>query len=100
MKKIISLILILIIIILSLTACDGVRKYLDENNNEITFINHFKLIKLLDDNGTKTHLVADQDTNVMYYMFSLPGDYNFSITPYYISNGEIGIYGQNYFMED
>ena len=92
MKKIV-LVIILIMLCFFLCGCDRTVKesYTEEHS---VIYNHFVVLKtyksLMD---YSCSIVYDPDTLVMYYILPAKGD----ITPYYLSNGEIGIYSVNYF---
>lgn len=101
MKKII-LIFILIIALIFLTGCNSAEKTVIENNKEVTYINGFRVIKILNDPtmGLPLRLVFDTDTNVIYYMSGSTESNAFCLSPYYIvkdGKAEIAVYGRNYF---
>lgn len=84
MEKKIILVVLLCCLMAFLCGCG--HKIGDEIANNFIFI---KSVGYL-------NLVYDEDTKIMYYLNGKSGHYNFAICPYYISNGEIGIYGVNY----
>ena len=97
MKKILVLILIFLFIF-ALTGCAPKKTVLNNGQNVKTIAN-FCVIKELYPAGFGTYpirLCYDPDTKVMYYIIGWEGNYSFSISPYYLSNGVIGIYGENY----
>jgi len=97
MKKILVLILIFLFIF-ALTGCAPKKTALD-NGQTVETIANFYVIKELYSAGFGTsaiRLCYDPDTKVMYYMFGNLGNYYFSVSPYYLSNGVVGIYGENY----
>ena len=97
MKKILTLILIFLFIF-ALTGCAPKKIALD-NGQTVNTIANFYVIRELYPTGFGTYpvrLCYDPDTKVMYYIFGWEGSYSFSISPYYLSNGELGIYGKNY----
>ena len=64
-----------------------------EREHSVTY-DHFVVLKTYGE-FTECSIVYDPDTLVMYYI--VDGFYIGGIAPYYLSNGEIGIYGVNYF---
>lgn len=97
MKKILVLILIFLFV-LALTGC-APRKIVLDNKQTVETIANFYIIKELYPAGfgsSAVRLCYDPDTKVMYYMFGNVANYYFSVSPYYLSNGELGIYGKNY----
>ena len=97
MKKILIFILILSMLF-ALTGCSSKRVALD-NRQTVETIANFYIIKELYPHGFGTYPVRlgyDPDTKVMYYIIGSEGSYAFGVSPYYLSNGELGIYGKNY----
>ena len=97
MKKILVLILIFLFIF-ALTGCASKKIALDSGQTIETIAN-FYIIKELYPAGFGTSAVRlcyDPDTKVMYYMFGNVASYSFGVSPYYLSNGVVGIYGVNY----
>lgn len=97
MKKILTFILIFLFIF-ALTGCAPKKIALDGGQTVETVAN-FYVIKELYPNNIGTHpvrLCYDPETKVMYYMMGTPSSYCFCVSPYYLSNGVVGIYGQNY----
>ena len=97
MKKILTFILICVFV-LALTGCARKKIALD-NGQTVETIANFYIIKELQPQGFGTYAVRlcyDSDTKVMYYVIGTEASYSFSVSPYYLSNGEIGIYGVNY----
>ena len=97
MKKILVLILIFLFIF-TLTGC-APRKIALDNGQTVETVANFYVIKELYSAGFSTppiRLCYDPDTKVMYYMFGNVGNYYFGVSPYYLSSGELGIYGENY----
>lgn len=97
MKKILISILIFLFIF-ALTGCAPKKITLDGGQTVETVAN-FYVIKELYPNNIDTHpvrLCYDPDTKVMYYVIGWEGSYSFSVSPYYLSNGVVGIYGENY----
>ena len=90
------LIIILIIICFSLCGCGRTVKesYTGQEREHSIIYNHFIVLKNYGD-LPYCSIVYDPDTLIMYYI--IEGFYRGGITPYYLSNGEIGIYGVNYF---
>lgn len=98
MKKILISILILGMLF-ALTGCTSKKMTLDSGQTIETIAN-FYIIKELYPTGFGTSAVRlcyDPDTKVMYYMFGNVASYSFGVSPYYLSNGELGIYGKNYY---
>lgn len=96
MKKVLIFILILGLLF-ALTGCSS-KKILD-NGQTVETIANFYVIKKMYPTGFGTYpvrLCYDPDTKAMYYIIGREGSYSFSISPYYLSSGEIGIYGKNY----
>ena len=94
MKKII-LIVVLIMLCFFLCGCGRTVKesYTGREREHSIIYNHFAVLKTY---GTgNCSIVYDLDTLVMYCI--VHGAYACGITPYYLSNGEIGIYSVNYF---
>lgn len=97
MKKILISILIFLFV-LALTGCAPKKITLD-NEQTVETIANFYIIKELHPRGFGTYPIRlgyDPDTKVMYYIVGWEGNYSFGISPYYLSSGEIGIYGKNY----
>ena len=97
MKKILISILICVFV-LALTGCALKKTNLD-NGQTVETIANFYIIKELHPRGFGTYPIRlgyDPDTKVMYYIIGSEGSYTFGISPYYLSNGELGIYGKNY----
>lgn len=90
------LIIILIILCFSLCGCGRTVKesYTGQEKEHSVRYDHFVVLKnygnLID---SSCSIVYDPDTLIMYYIIYGNG----GITPYYLSNGKIGIYGVNYF---
>jgi len=95
MKKVLIFILILGILF-ALTGCTK-RTVLD-NGQTVEVEANFYIIKTLSHStgGYDVRLCYDPETKVMYYMIGTCDSYSFGISPYYLSNGELGIYGKNY----
>lgn len=97
MKKILIFILIFLFIFI-LTGCAPKKNTLD-NGQTIETIANFYIIKELypaDFHRYAVRLCYDPKTKVMYYMTGGREYASFSVSPYYLSNGELGIYGENY----
>lgn len=97
MKKILISILILLFIF-ALTGC-APRKIALYNGQTVKTVANFYVIKELYPTSFGTHpvrLCYDPDTKVMYYVIGTEVSYTFSVSPYYLSNGVVGIYGENY----
>lgn len=95
MKKIVIFILILGMLF-ALTGCSSKRITLD-NGQTVEVESNFYIIKsLYSGSGYEVRLCYDPETKVIYYMIGNGGSYSFSVSPYYLSNGELGIYGKNY----
>lgn len=95
MKKILIFISILGMLF-ALTGCTTKRIALD-NGQTVEVETNFYIIKsLYSGSGYDVRLCYDPETKVMYYMIGSCGSYSFSVSPYYLSNGELGIYGKNY----
>ena len=97
MKKILISILIFLFIF-ALTGC-APKRIAPNNEQTVKTIANFCVIKELYPTGFGTYpirLCYDPDTKVMYYIIGWEGNYSFSISPYYLSNGVVGIYGENY----
>ena len=93
MKKILIFILILGMLF-ALTGCTKRTALINGQTVEVEA--NFYIIKTLyDSSGYDVRLCYDPETKVMYYMIT--GSYNFSVSPYYLSNGVVGIYGKNYY---
>jgi len=96
MKKVLIFILILGIL-LALTGCS--KRIALDNGQTVETIANFYVIKTLYSRAIGEYSVRlgyDPDTKVMYYIIGSEGSYAFGVSPYYLSNGEIGIYGKNY----
>ncbi len=97
MKKIV-LVIVLMILCVFLCGCGRTvrESYTGGEKEHSVVYNHFVVLKtyetLVDHNCL---IVYDPDTLIMYYI--IHRGYAGGITPYYLSNGEIGIYGVNYF---
>ena len=97
MKKVLIFILIFSLLF-ALTGCSS-RKIILDNGQTVETIANFYVIKELYSNTFSTYPVSlgyDPETKVMYYITGRAGSYCFGVSPYYLSNGEIGIYGVNY----
>lgn len=97
MKKILTFILIFLFV-LALTVC-ALKKIALDNGQTVETIANFYIIKELYPRGFSTYpvrLCYDPDTKVMYYVIGSEGSNSFSVSPYYLSNGVVGIYGKNY----
>ena len=94
MKKILIFILILGLLF-TLTGC---KKRTALVNGQVVEVEaNFYIIKsLYTGSGYDVRLCYDPETKVMYYMIGTSGSYSFGVSPYYLSNGELGIYGKNY----
>ena len=96
MKKILIFILISILLF-TLTGCS--KRIALDNGQTVETIANFYVIKELYHNTFSTYPVSlgyDPETKVMYYIIGRAGSYCFGVSPYYLSNGELGIYGVNY----
>ena len=95
MKKILIFILILGMLF-ALTGCS--KRFANDNGQTFEIEANFYIIKTLSHStgGYDVRLCYDPETKVMYYMIGTCGSYSFGISPYYLSNGELGIYGKNY----
>lgn len=94
MKKILIFILILGMLF-ALTGCSKRTALVNEQIIEVEA--NFYIIKALYQGpGYDVKLCYDPETKVMYYMIGDNGSYSFGVSPYYLSNGELGIYGKNY----
>ena len=97
MKKILTFILIFLFIF-ALTGCASKKIALYDGRTVGTIAN-FYIIKELYPSSFGTYAVKlcyDPDTKVMYYVIGTEASYSFGVSPYYLSNGELGIYGKNY----
>lgn len=97
MKKILTFILIFLLV-LALTGC-APKKIVLDNGQTVETIANFYVIKELHPRGFATYPVRlgyDPNTKVMYYIIGQENNYAFSVSPYYLPSGEIGIYGENY----
>lgn len=97
MKKILTFILIFLFV-LALTGC-APRKIALSNGQTVNTTANFYIIKELYPSSFGTYAVKlcyDPDTKVMYYVIGTEASYSFGVSPYYLSNGELGIYGENY----
>ena len=97
MKKILTSILIFLFIF-ALTGC-APRKIVLDNGRTVGTIANFYIIKELYPSKFGTYAVKlcyDPDTKVMYYVIGTEESYSFGVSPYYLSNGVVGIYGENY----
>ena len=95
MKKILIFILILGILF-ALTGCGSKRIALNNGQTVEVEANFYIIKSLYSGSGYDVRLCYDPETKVMYYMIGNTGCYSFGISPYYLSNGELGIYGKNY----
>ena len=97
MKKILTSILIFLFIF-ALTGCAPKKIALDNGQTVNTIANFYIIKELYPANfgASAVKLCYDPDTKVMYYMFGNVGNYYFGVSPYYLSSGELGIYGKNY----
>ena len=95
MKKILIFILILGMLF-ALTGCTTKRIALDNGQTVEVEANFYIIKTLYDSSGYNVRLCYDPETRVMYYMIGTCGSYSFGVSPYYLSNGELGIYGKNY----
>jgi len=96
MKKILIFILILGLLF-ALTGCS--KRITLDNKQTVETIANFYVIKELYPSNFCTYPVRlgyDPETKVMYYIIGWEGNYCFSVSPYYLSNGVVGIYGVNY----
>lgn len=95
MKKIFIFILILGILF-ALTGCS--KRAVIDNGQTFEIEANFYIIKTLYhcNTGYDVRLCYDPETKVMYYMIGNCGSYSFCISPYYLPNGVVGIYGKNY----
>lgn len=97
MKKIV-LVIVLIMLCFSLCGCGRTvrESYTGQEKEHSVRYNHFVVLKTYESLvDYDCSIVYDPDTRIMYYI--IHGGYVSGITPYYLSNGEIGIYGVNYF---
>jgi len=97
MKKILISILIFGLLF-ALTGCSS-RKTVLDNGQTVETIANFYEIKELYPSGFGTYSVKlcyDPETKVMYYVIGSEGSYSFGVSPYYLPNGVVGIYGVNY----
>ena len=95
MKKILIFILIFILFF-ALTGCS--KRYANDNGQTFEVEANFYIIKALYSGpGYDVRLCYDPETKVMYYMIGTNSNYSFGVSPYYLSNGELGIYGKNYY---
>lgn len=94
MKKILFFILILSMLF-ALTGCS--KRIALDNGQTVEVEANFYIIKsLYSGPGYDVRLCYDPETKVMYYMIGNTGNYCFGVSPYYLSNGVVGIYGENY----
>lgn len=96
MKKVLIVILIVGLLFV-LTGCS--KRIALDNEQTVETIANFYVIKELYPRGFDTYPVKlgyDPDTKVMYYIIGSEGSYSFGVSPYYLSNGVVGIYGKNY----
>ena len=96
MKKVLIFILILGLLFM-LTGCS--KRTALVNGQTVETIANFYIIKELHPSSFGTYAVKlcyDPDTKVMYYVIGTEHSYSFGVSPYYLSNGELGIYGKNY----
>jgi hypothetical protein len=94
MKKVLIFTLILCLLF-ALTGCGSKRITLD-NGQTVEVEANFYIIKTLYHGYYDVRLCYDPETKVMYYMIGNNGCYSFGVSPYYLSNGVVGIYGVNY----
>ena len=97
MKKIV-LVVVLIMLCFFLCGCGRTVKesYTGREKEHSVMYNHFVVLKTYESLvDYDCSIVYDPDTLAMYYI--IHGAYGCGITPYYLSNGEIGIYSVNYF---
>jgi len=95
MKKILIFTLIFALLF-ALTGCSSRRTVLD-NGQTVEAETNFYIIKTLYSGpGYDVRLCYDPETKVMYYMTGHSDSYSFGVSPYYLSNGVVGIYGVNY----
>lgn len=96
MKKILIFILILGMLF-ALTGCS--KRTAIYNGQTFEVEANFYIIKTLYRGGITGYdvrLCYDPETKVMYYIIGTTRSHSFSVSPYYLSNGELGIYGKNY----
>ena len=96
MKKILIFILVLSMLF-ALTGCS--KRTAVDNGQTFEVEANFYIIKTLYRGGTTNYdvrLCYDPETKVMYYMIGTANSHSFCVSPYYLSNGELGIYGKNY----
>lgn len=94
MKKVLIFILILGLLF-ALTGCS--KRIALDNEQTVEVEANFYIIKsLYSGPGYDVRLCYDPETKVMYYMIGHTDNYSFGVSPYYLSNGVIGIYGVNY----
>jgi len=96
MKKVLIFILIFGLLF-SLTGCS--KRIALDNGQIVETAANFYIIKELHPSDLSSYPVRlgyDPDTKVMYYVIGSEGSYSFGISPYYLSNGVVGIYGVNY----
>ena len=94
MKKILIFILIFALLF-TLTGCTK-RTALDNGQTVEVEANFYIIKSLYSGPGYDVRLCYDPETKVMYYMIGHTDNYSFGVSPYYLSNGELGIYGVNY----
>lgn len=95
MKKVLIFILILGLLFI-LTGCSSRRIVLDNGQTVEVEANFYIIKSLYSGAGYDVRLCYDPETKVMYYMIGSSGSYSFGVSPYYLSNGVVGIYGVNY----
>lgn len=96
MKKVLIFILIFGLLF-ALTGCS--KRIALDNGQTVETVANFYMIKELYPSGFGTYSVKlcyDPETKVMYYVIGSEGSYSFGVSPYYLSNGVVGIYGVNY----
>ena len=96
MKKILIFTLIFTLLF-ALTGCS--RRTVLDNGQTVETIANFYVIKEFYPSSFGTYSVKlcyDPETKVMYYVIGSEGSYSFGVSPYYLSNGVVGIYGVNY----
>lgn len=94
MKKVLIFILILGMLF-ALTGCSK-RTAIDNGQTFEVEANFYIIKSLYSGPGYDVRLCYDPETRVMYYVIGTDGSYSFGVSPYYLSNGELGIYGKNY----
>lgn len=95
MKKVLIFILILGLLFI-LTGCSSRRIVLDNGQTVEVEANFYMIKTLYSGPGYDVRLCYDPETKVMYYMIGHSDSYSFGVSPYYLPNGVVGIYGVNY----